>query len=77
MQQTTNSAPQRTADSRHALSTDGNAPAINYGAVIPGLDWLFCWLDRHPRTSSALLWLMSAALAWAVWSYEFTIPAYK
>ena len=38
---------------------------------------LFAWIDRNPRMSSALLWLMAAALAWAVWSYEFTIPAYK
>lgn len=38
---------------------------------------LFVWIDRNPRTSSALLWLMAAALVYAVFSYDFTIPAYK
>lgn len=37
----------------------------------------FSWIDRHPRTSSALLWLMVAALVWVVFSYDFTIPQYK
>ena len=38
---------------------------------------LFAWTDRHPRTSSALLWLMAAALVYVVFTYDFTIPAYK
>lgn len=45
--------------------------------IIIGFDWLFVWIDRHPRTSSALLWLMAAALMYAVFTYNFTIPAYK
>jgi hypothetical protein len=38
---------------------------------------LFAWIDNNPRTSSALLWLMAAALAWVVFTYHFTIPAYQ
>ena len=41
------------------------------------LGLLLDWLDRHPRTASALLWLMAAAAAWVVFTYDFTIPAYK
>ena len=48
-----------------------NTPAEIY-AQLPGLAWLFRWIDRHPRTSSALLWAMGAALLWAVINYEFT-----
>lgn len=40
--------------------------------IIPGLDWLFRWLDRHPRTAAALLWLQAAALAYVVFTYDFT-----
>ena len=38
---------------------------------------VFAWIENNPRTSSALLWLMAAALAWVVITYEFTIPMYK
>ena len=41
------------------------------------LGLLLVWLDSHPRTAAALLWLMAAALAWVVFTYDFTIPAYK
>ena len=41
------------------------------------LGLLLAWLDRHPRTAAALLWLMAAALFWVVFTYNFTIPAYK
>lgn len=54
-----------------------NTPApVNYNAV-PGLSWLFAWIDRHPRTASALLWLLGFALLWVVFTYRFTIPAYQ
>lgn len=56
------------------MKTINNTPAP---VIIPGLDWLFRWLDRHPRTASALLWLMVAALVYVVFTYNFTIPAYK
>ena len=49
-------------------TTTNNTPA----PVVFGLDWLFRWIDRHPRTAAALLWLQAAALVWAVWSYDFT-----
>lgn len=38
---------------------------------------LFAWIDRHPRTAAALLWLQVAALLWVIFSYNFTIPAYQ
>ena len=31
------------------------------------------WIERHPRTTSALLWLQLAALAYIVYNYNFTI----
>lgn len=49
---------------------------VSFDAV-PGLAWLFAWIDRHPRMSSALLWAMAAALVYVVFTYNFTIPAYK
>lgn len=57
------------------MKTTTNTPAElrELGALAP----LFTWIDRHPRTTSALLWIMAAALAWAVFTYDFTIPAYK
>ena len=30
------------------------------------------WIEKHPRTSSALLWLQAAALAYGVYNYNFT-----
>jgi hypothetical protein len=56
------------------MKTTTNTPAP---VIIPGLDWLFRWLDRNPRTAAVLLWLMIAALAYVVFTYDFTIPAYK
>lgn len=50
-------------------TTTNNTPAP---VIIPGLDWLFRWLDRHPRTAAALLWLQAAALAYVVFTYDFT-----
>lgn len=38
---------------------------------------VFQWLDEHPRAASVLLWLQGLALAYVVFTYEFTIPAYK
>ena len=46
-----------------------NTPAP---VVLPGLDWLFAWTDRHPRTAAALLWLQAAAILYAVITYNFT-----
>lgn len=33
---------------------------------------LFAWIDRHPRTVTALLWLQAAALTYIVITYNFT-----
>lgn len=51
------------------MNTQNNTPAP---VIIPGLDWLFRWMDRHPRTAAALLWLQAAALAYVVFTYDFT-----
>ena len=57
------------------MKTTSNTPAElrELGALAP----LFAWTDRHPRTAAALLWLMAAALVYVVFTYNFTIPAYK
>jgi hypothetical protein len=35
------------------------------------------WMDRHPRLANAIIAIGIAALAWAVLTYEFTIPGYR
>ena len=57
------------------MKTYSNTPAElrELGALAP----LFAWTDRHPRAASVLLWLMAAALIYAVFTYDFTSPAYK
>lgn len=35
------------------------------------------WLDRHPTIANIIIWIMALALAYVVFSYEFTIPAYQ
>ena len=57
------------------MKTTTNTPAElrELGALAP----LFAWTDHHPRTAAVLLWLMVAALIYAVFTYDFTIPAYK
>ena len=30
------------------------------------------WIEKHPRATSALLWLQLAALAYVVYNYNFT-----
>ena len=57
------------------MKTTTNTPAElrELGALAP----LFAWTDRHPRAAAVLLWLMVAALVYVVFTYKFTIPAYK
>ena len=57
------------------MKTTTNTPAElrELGALAP----IFAWTDRHPRAASVLLWLMVAALVYVVFTYNFTIPAYK
>ena len=35
------------------------------------------WMERHPTITNALIAIGIAALAWVVFTYEFTIPAYQ
>jgi len=37
-------------------------------SIIPGAEWL----GKHPALEKVLMWIMSAALAYAVWTYDFT-----
>ena len=52
------------------MKTTTSTPAElqELGALAP----LFAWLNRHPRTAAALLWLQAAALLYAVLTYDFT-----
>lgn len=36
------------------------------------LGYVFQWLDEHPRTASALLWLQVVGILYAVFTYNFT-----
>lgn len=49
-----------------------NNNAANIYADFGPLGYLFCWIDEHPRMTSALLWLSAAALMYAVFTYDFT-----
>ena len=57
------------------MKTINDTPAElrELGALAP----LFAWTDRHPRAASVLLALMVAALVYVIFTYNFTIPAYK
>ena len=35
------------------------------------------WRDRHPAATNIIIAVGIAALAWVVFTYEFTIPAYQ
>ena len=35
------------------------------------------WMDRHPAATNIIIAVGIAALAWVVFTYEFTIPAYQ
>ena len=41
-------------------------------APVSGLGWLFRWINRNPRSSSALLWLLFASIIVAAYYYRFT-----
>ena len=36
------------------------------------LAYLFIWIERHPKTATILLWLQFIALAYVVFTYDFT-----
>jgi hypothetical protein len=48
-----------------------------HGEFDPLIGRALQWIDTHPRTASALLWLQALAVAYAVFCYDFTIPMYK
>jgi len=54
-------------------TNDNRAELRELGALAPLLEWM----DRHPKTAAALLWLQALALAYVVFTYRFTIPAYQ
>jgi len=45
---------------------------MNYKLEFGPLGYLFRWIDEHPRMAAALLWLMAAALMYAVFTYDFS-----
>jgi len=53
------------------MKTTTNTPAHVQELGAP-LAALLGWLDRHPRTAAALLWLQVAAILYAVITYNFT-----
>ena len=53
------------------MNTNDNTPTEIY-SEFGALGYLFRWIDEHPRTAAALLWLQVAALIWAVITYDFT-----
>ena len=53
------------------MKTTNNNAAHIYTDFGP-LGYLFRWIDEHPRTAAALLWLSAVALMYAVFTYDFT-----
>ena len=35
------------------------------------------WIERHPRLSNWLIVIGLLAMVWVVFTYDFTIPAYR
>lgn len=54
------------------MKTKNNTTPAPELAQFGPLAYLFAWIDRNPRTSSALVWLMLAALVYVAFCYEFT-----
>ena len=50
------------------VQTDNNNIPWEVRSVLP----FAAWIDRHPRISNVLLWLMGFACLWAVLTYNFT-----
>ena len=73
MTQTTNSTATRTADTLQTYDRERAALVRQLGPL--GL--LLAWLDRHPTIANIIIGIMALALAYAVFTYEFTIPAYQ
>lgn len=54
------------------MNTQNTTPAKIRQELPPTLAAFFGWIDRHPRTAAALLWLQTAAILYAVITYNFT-----
>ncbi len=54
------------------MKTTSNTTPAHELAQFGPLAAFFAWIDRNPRTSSALLWLMAAALLYFALTYNFT-----
>lgn len=52
------------------MKTTSNTPAEL--RELGQLAAVFAWMDRHPRAAAVILWLQAIALAYAVFSYNFT-----
>ena len=53
-------------------TTNNTASAESLQHLDPISRAALIWIERHPRTTSALLWLQLAALAYIVYNYNFT-----
>ena len=54
------------------MKTNSNTTPAPELAQFGPMAAFFAWIDRNPRTSSALLWLMAAALFYFALTYNFT-----
>lgn len=54
-------------DCNNESNVDGKLP-WEVTSIIP----FAAWLDKHPALENILLWIMGTALAYAVWTYDFT-----
>jgi len=34
--------------------------------------YFFMWMEKYPRLSNVILWIEAIALAWVVFTYDFT-----
>jgi len=55
------------------MKTTTNNTATNYNELSPVMTTACRWLEQHPRTVSAVIWLELAALVYGVYNYDFTI----
>ena len=58
--------------SRENDSTESQIP-MEIRLIVP----MAGWIERHPRLSNWLIVIGLVAMAWGVFTYDFTIPAYR
>ena len=54
------------------MKTTNNNNANSAQRLDPITAAALAWIEKHPRATSAVLWLQLAALAWIVYNYNFT-----